>query len=499
MATSDRPTLLRVLVARRHWQKYETFVTQYVHAAGELAARDHDSRLRGLSIAKRQFERWLAGTVKTVPYPDHCRVLEYLFGYPVEELFSSVSQEAGPPPKVQLASAYVGRSIEPSAAAMVVKETALIGPEANRDRAAGPPGHGDSGQPGSARPHHEGLQRELVMAAHESSEHAGFVASHGLDPTTLEQLQDDVVQLARRYAQTSPLLLYGGAIRVRNLGFQLLGRTKRTDQERDLYLIIGQTCGLLAAASFDLGSRVAATEQARSAWIYGRHIGHNSLCAWARGMQALIEYWSGRPLEAVALVQEGQAYAPPGTALVRLRCVEARAWSHLGDAGQTAQAIGAAWDARDQAGHNDLHDEIGGEFSFDEARQARCNGSAYVMLGDADSAITATRRAIDLVVTLPPERRWLKVEAEAHTDLSAAYLLKGQLDGAHEALAPVFAVPQELRIEGLLQRLGRVRNLLVGGAFRSSREACQLQEQIEEFTMGAANRMLPGSPSHPMS
>jgi tetratricopeptide (TPR) repeat protein len=337
------------------------------------------------------------------------------------------------------------------------------------------------------------------MAAHESSEHAGFVASHGLDPTTLEQLHDDVVQLAGKYAQTSPLLLYSGAIRVRNLGFQLLGRTKRTDQERDLYLIIGQTCGLLAAASFDLGSRDAATEQARSAWIYGRHIGHNSLCAWARGMQALIEYWSGRPLGAIALVQEGQAYAPPGTALVRLRCVEARAWSHLGDAGQTARAIGAAWDARDQAGHDDLHDEIGGEFSFDEARQARCNGSAYVTLGDADSAITATRRAIDLVARRPPGQRWLKVEAEAHTDLSAAYLLKGRLDGAHEALAPVFAIPQELRFEGLLQRLGRVRNLLVGGAFRSSREARQLEEQIEEFTMGAANRMLPSSQSSLMS
>src|SRR6266498_2043711 len=119
MATSNRPTLLRLLVVRRHWQKYETFVTQYLHAAGELAARDHDPRLRGISIAKRQFERWLAGTVKTIPYPDHCRVLEYLFGHPVEELFAPVPHASDSPTGAQSASAFVEKSIEPAAAAIV--------------------------------------------------------------------------------------------------------------------------------------------------------------------------------------------------------------------------------------------------------------------------------------------------------------------------------------------------------------------------------------------
>jgi tetratricopeptide (TPR) repeat protein len=495
MATSARSTLLRTLLVRRHWQKYETFLTQYTHAANELAERDHDPRLRGLSIAKRQFERWLAGTVMTTPYPDHCRVLEYLFGYSVEELFTSVPQKSEPP-SVNAHSALVltGGTTEPSAA---LTGAALGGRGEPRDRGADPLGSG--GNVGSAGPRTGGIESELVMAAHESSEHAGFVASHGLDPTTLEQLNDDVVRLARQYARTSPLLLYSGAKRVRNLGFQLLGRTKRTDQERDLYLIVGQTCGLLAAASFDLGSRDAATEQARSAWIYGRHIGHNGLCAWARGMQALIEFWSGRPLEAVASAREAQAYAPAGTAMVRLRCIEARAWSHLGDAHETVRAIGAAWEARGQASDDDLHDEVGGEFSFDEARQARCNGTAYVMLGDADSAIRATRRAIDLFVALPPAQRWLRIEPEAHTDLSAAYLLKGQLDGVDEALAPVFAIPPELRIEGLMQRLARVRSLLVGGAFRGSREARQLGERIEDFTADAASRMLPSGPPGPIS
>ncbi len=105
----ERPTLLRVLVTGQHWRKYETFATQYERAANEVAARDHDPRLRGLSITRRQFTRWLAGTLKTNrPYPDHCRVLEYLFGRPIDELLSPAPQEFEPTrPGARAASDHV--------------------------------------------------------------------------------------------------------------------------------------------------------------------------------------------------------------------------------------------------------------------------------------------------------------------------------------------------------------------------------------------------------
>jgi hypothetical protein len=183
--------------------------------------------------------------------------------------------------------------------------------------------------------------------------------------------------------------------------------------------------------------------------------------------------------------------------LVRLRCIEARAWAHLADLTETTRAIQAAQDAREHARErDDLHDGIAGEFGFDEARQARCNGSAYLELGAAEPAIGETRRAIQLLAHLPPEHRWFKVEVQAHTDLSAAHLLNSELDGARQALVPVFAVPPELRIEGLTQRLGRVRTLLVRSPFRRSQEARQLGEHIEDFNANAAGRMLPSSSSN---
>jgi hypothetical protein len=489
---SERPTLLRMLVGQRHWQKYEIFRRQYENAANDLATKANDPGLRGLSIAKRQFERWLAGNLKTMPYPDHCRVLEHLFDRSIDELLAPVTQE-------------------PVHEALLTRRHGLpvmgAPPPAPTTVAGSPPSwdatdeHSDLGHALGTLRRRKSLEasgqeitRELSMTAHESSEHAGFVAARRLEPVTLEQLHDDVIQIARHYAHTPPLLIYGDAKRLRDRGFELLEWTRRTEQEDDLYLLIGQACGLLASVSFDLGNRDAATEQARSAWIYGRHIGHHGLCSWARGMQALIAYWSGRPLESLRLVREAQEYAPPGTPLVRLRCIEARAWAHLGDLTETTRAIRAAQDAREHApSPDDLHDGIGGEFGFDDARQARCNGSAYLELGAAGPAIGETRRAIELLAAVAPEQRWFKVEVQAHTDLGAAHLLNSELEGAREALAPVFLVPPELRIEGLTQRMGRVRALLARTPFRRYQQARQLGEQLEDFTVNAARRMLPSS------
>jgi transcriptional regulator with XRE-family HTH domain len=84
-----RPTLLRALVAERHWQKFKTFEAQFRRAAKDLADREGEPDLAKLTVSARQWERWYSGDVKTEPYPDACRVLEHMFGYPVQQLLAS--------------------------------------------------------------------------------------------------------------------------------------------------------------------------------------------------------------------------------------------------------------------------------------------------------------------------------------------------------------------------------------------------------------------------
>jgi transcriptional regulator with XRE-family HTH domain len=90
-----RPTLLRVLIAERHWQRFQVFEAQFRRAARELAERDGDPDLAKLTVSSRQWERWYSGNVRTEPYPDACRVLEHLFGYPVQQLLAPAGQQIG--------------------------------------------------------------------------------------------------------------------------------------------------------------------------------------------------------------------------------------------------------------------------------------------------------------------------------------------------------------------------------------------------------------------
>jgi len=149
-------------------------------------------------------------------------------------------------------------------------------------------------------------ERALILAAaHESSTHAEWAEGSNVGEATLEQLDADVRRIAADYVHVPPLPMFAEMLRVRNRIYFLLAGRQKPAATAQLHLLAGVLCGLLANASTDLGYRDAASEQARAVWAYGDIIGHNGLRAWTRGMQALIEYWSGRPAQAVRLALSG--------------------------------------------------------------------------------------------------------------------------------------------------------------------------------------------------
>ncbi|MEU0157109.1 hypothetical protein [Micromonospora fulviviridis] len=83
-------TRLKVLLQQRHWQTYRTFCQEYDRAAGAV-----DRSLVGRWPSRAQLHRWLSGSVKRMPYPDHCRVLEAMFPeWSAEQLFEPWEPEA---------------------------------------------------------------------------------------------------------------------------------------------------------------------------------------------------------------------------------------------------------------------------------------------------------------------------------------------------------------------------------------------------------------------
>jgi tetratricopeptide (TPR) repeat protein len=347
-----------------------------------------------------------------------------------------------------------------------------------------------------AGPRSQRVGWDLMMnAAHESSEHAAAVEAASVGPNSLEQIGEDVLRIARSYLHAPPLPLLGELIRVRDRAYWLLDRTRNPSQQRDLYLIAGQACGLLASSSFDLGYDHAAAQQARAARAYGQIIDGKELSAWADGMLACIEHWAGRPGQALLLAERGLADAPDGTCRVRLWCIAARAAAMQGDEERAVNAIIASEKARDsRAAPTGLHDGVGGEFGFGPARQAFSNGSAYLKLGRPTEALTECGRAIELYAQAPAEERWYAAEAGARADLAAAHLLQGDLAGAREAVGEVLNLDPSKRVEGVVRRLGVLRETLAGSSFQH-RAARTLAEEIEQFTATHAVQALPVAPS----
>lgn len=80
---ADEPITLKALLRQRHWT-YTTFCAEY-----EKTAKSIDPRLSRTWPSRAQFQRWLAGELRGLPYPDARRVLEAMFpGWTIEQLFA---------------------------------------------------------------------------------------------------------------------------------------------------------------------------------------------------------------------------------------------------------------------------------------------------------------------------------------------------------------------------------------------------------------------------
>jgi hypothetical protein len=85
----EQPVMLKALLREKHWQNYSTFCAEY-----DKAAQRVDADLAGSYPSRAQLHRWLTGAVRSLPYADHCRVLEEMFhGWTAEQLFQPMATD----------------------------------------------------------------------------------------------------------------------------------------------------------------------------------------------------------------------------------------------------------------------------------------------------------------------------------------------------------------------------------------------------------------------
>lgn len=433
----DARTLLQLLVRERGWT-YDMFRRAYEKAAREITAAAGEPPSTA-TVEEQTFRRWTSGRVRGLPNQPAPQILEHMFGYSARQLLD---------PPTDLPPAPPGNH------ALALNES------------------------------------ELAMTARDAAAHAGDAASLSVPDMTLDQLDDDVVALARDYNCTSPIEVYRRAKELLDTAQSLLERTQVPRQRNRGYLAAGQSAALLSAIAFDLGSLPTAVSLSRTAALYGQVIEHGPLQAYAHGALAFLAYWGGRPSEAVRLVHTAQQFGGLGdTARTRLSVIEGRAYGHLGNPAAAERAVRNALEQQSGA-RDELHDDIGGEFGFPDDRVAMSNATTYLLLRNSEGAETAAHSALRLLGSRPEEQRPLLISTQASVDLARARLLRGELDGALDALGPVFEVPTVWRGAGTLERLAAVRSDLCHPTFAGAAEASTLGEQIEEYCAAATAHRL---------
>jgi len=343
------------------------------------------------------------------------------------------------------------------------------------------------------------VEREVLMAAHEGSEHAEGAERRDIGEATLDQLRADVVRLSREYMTAEPLPLFREMRRVRNRMLAALDRRLWPRDQTELYLLLGCLSCLMGDTADDLGNPHAAEELLHAAWAYAMVIDHRPLMAKLRLDLASIAYWSGRPREACALAASGLDYLPDGPTAAQLHLKYGRASARLGDAGAARRAIAAASDAMEREQRDELL-EIGGEFDLSDATQHYLAGSALLEIPDtAGEAVGKLELATGLYQQGNEQgaaHSW-SCEALAHIDLTIALLRSDQLDAAFGALAPVLSLPVNRRVNPLPRRLAPVRAELARPPYHGSPQADSLDEQIEDFmreTIATEMESLSGGP-----
>ncbi|WP_424867863.1 hypothetical protein [Streptomyces sp. SAI-229] len=333
------------------------------------------------------------------------------------------------------------------------------------------------------------------MTARDAASHAGEAAALRLDELTLDQLNDDLLTLSRKYGCTAPSEVFQEANNLLQQVQVNLERTRAPEQHTRLYYAAAQASALLAAVSFDLGALTPAVSFARSAAQYGKTIDNGPVQAYAYGMLAFMAFWDGRPSESVRLAKAGQQFGGLGdTARRRLYAIEARAHGHLRADDQAQRAIRSALE---QTGgqRDELHDDIGGEFGFDAARTAMSNATTCLLLRDPTGAEEFASAALALLSSQPQDEVPIVVSGPAAIDLARARLMRDEVEGAQEALTPVFQVPPGWRGSGMMERLVAARIELTRPQFRGSPAALSLAEQIEDFSaLSPARRLGAQSP-----
>ncbi|MGH3720174.1 MAG: helix-turn-helix transcriptional regulator [Pseudonocardiaceae bacterium] len=326
--------------------------------------------------------------------------------------------------------------------------------------------------------------RELVLnAAHSSALILSSIDAPKIEDRTLDEARQDLHRLATDYVVNLDLNhILPELVILRDRLYSLLAwYGQRPGDARELHLLLGATCVLLASISHDLDEPGAAMIQTRTALASAELAGHAGLITWVYCTRASIASWSGSADDVLHHAQRARAVGLSGVGAIRLAGLEARALAQSGQHQQVAEVLRTAHARRDKSPAIDSLRDLGEAFTFSAARQHYYNAAAYAHTHDWKSVEREASRVISFYGAPETGQCWPVTMTLSQIHLAQAQLILCGPEGARDALAPVFAISDEQRIPQAVQALGGISAQLSSTVFANLPVARDLDEAIRNF------------------
>ncbi|SFB50408.1 hypothetical protein SAMN05216266_114183 [Amycolatopsis marina] len=253
------------------------------------------------------------------------------------------------------------------------------------------------------------------------------VAVSDVGDETLTRLEAVVDELATAYPRATPSDLLHRVRQHLDYVSHLMDARMTLAQRRRLMVTGGWLSLLGATVNIDLGQNASATARLRTAASLARHAEHPEIRAWCYETEAWRVLTDGDYRRAVDLSRAAQDLAPVGSsAAIQATAQEGRAWSRLGQAGETYKAL-----TRVHKLVAPLHRPETPEhhYRYDPDKSVAYTATTLAWLGDP----AAERYAREVIHRLSPSgevTRWPRRVATAHLDLALTLLITGELDEA---------------------------------------------------------------------
>lgn len=317
----------------------------------------------------------------------------------------------------------------------------------------------------------EAARLPLRELAGQAAELGQWAETGNAGPGTIATLGEEISRVIREHSFSPPGPLIIRASGVCRKASGLLRQHQRLRHAQELFVIASRSCAFMSAALGDIGQQTEAAAYARTSLTLAEEAGDPPAVALALSALSKVAFWDGRRQQAADLAVRGYELAgAAGTLRVLLACQAADASA----VPQAREALTLAAAALEEAGPHEP-----GMFSCGRVRASCYTATLRLREGDFAGVLAAAGDADE--ARRDGERASFGSVTQTRISAALSCLAAGDAGQAAEWLAPVLALPAQMRLATFAGKMAHAASIASAARYRGSPQARDLADEVRGY------------------